>query len=73
MLTIIFDPNTAYITERQVGGDGEDESGSGRARVTKVKRPFFAFKSLKLYVDTPEEIGDVWFDGVRYKRAFFEI
>lgn len=69
----MFDPNTAYTTERQVRGDGEDGSGGGRARVIKVKRPFFAFKSLKLYVDTPEEMGDVWFDGVRYEMAFFEI
>lgn len=73
VLTIMFDPNTAYTTERQVRGDGEDGSGGGRARVIKVKRPFFAFKSLKLYVDTPEEMGDVWFDGVRYEMAFFEI
>lgn len=44
VLTIIFDLNTAYTMERQVGGDGEDGSGSSRARMIKVKRPFYCFQ-----------------------------
>lgn len=73
VLSIMFDPNTAHTTEKQVGGNGEDGSGSGISRVIKAKRLFFAFKRLKLCVDISEEMGDVWYDGVWYEGAFFEI
>lgn len=86
LLGIAFDPATTITRKRRVGGymdyegagytdgaGGEDTYGSGGERMVKVKRPRIGFKCLKVKMDTPEHLEDVWDDGFRYEVALWEI
>lgn len=72
-----MDPDTAYYTTKRLGDEesvegGEDGSGEKGREVT-VKRPFIGYEHLKYRLETPDWMGDTWFDGVRHEDALIRI
>lgn len=64
---VVFDPETANITERRVEGNGK------RRRVITVKRLLVELEGYKYREKSPEHLGDVWLDGVRHEKALVRI
>ncbi|OJJ84820.1 uncharacterized protein ASPGLDRAFT_35277 [Aspergillus glaucus CBS 516.65] len=64
MLAIMWDPAICWTTKKRVNnGDGE--------RAIRVKRPIVGFRHLEIQLETPGELDDVWFDGVKHRKAIF--
>lgn len=64
---VIFDPETAYTTERLVEGNGK------RGCAITAKRPLIGLEGYKYHQKTPEHLKDVWVDGVRHEKALVRI
>lgn len=79
-VAVTTDPDASFAWKRKARGnsnnsnrEGTGGGSGGAARSYKVRRPLIGYQSWKYCVETPEGMGGVWYDGVRYERAVFEL